>query len=114
MKNKLPYIFLFLLLSLGVYVYFTKKSGHDQEVERLLIENQRLRIEADSSKAKAERWRLTALQYGNQFRSEATRAQKAEANYLNEKAINEILKKRPVVRYTDTSLDSLFLARYGR
>lgn len=43
MTKLIPYLLLFILLSLGVYVYFDRKSGHDQEVERLLIENQRLR-----------------------------------------------------------------------
>lgn len=92
-------------------MYFDRKSGHDQEVERLLIENQRLRIEMDSSKAKAEEWRKVALEYGNQFRNEATRAQKAEErfNYLREE--NAILKRR-VIRYSDKQLDSVFTSRY--
>lgn len=62
--------------------------------------------------ARAEEWRQLAFDYGNQFRKEATRAQKAETNYNNARELNEILKRK-VIRYSNAGLDSAFSARYG-
>ena len=107
------YIIIGILVIALVFVYFHKPSGHDQQMQRLMIENQRLRLGMDSAKARAEEFRKAALEYGNQFRAEATRAQKAEErfNYLREE--NNILRRR-VIRYSDKSLDSLFQSKYGQ
>lgn len=106
-------IVFFLLVGL-VVLYFSKESGHSREVNRLTKERDSAIQRMNNEHARAEEWRQRAFDYGNQFRKEATRALKAENrfNYLREE--NEKLKIRPVIRYTDNNLDSLFRARYSK
>jgi len=110
MNKKFSLLLLALVIGLCVFMYFDKESGHERELKKL-IETHTFKM--DSANRKAESWRLLALEYGNQFRREAMRANKAEEryNYLREQ--NEIDKKKPVIRYSDIALDSMFRARYG-
>lgn len=110
----LPYILLLILAAGLLYMWMDADSGHEREVLKLKKELYYTRDSMNLFRDKAEEWRKTALDYGNQQRKDATKAMQFEQMFLNEKAINEILKKRPVVRYSDSSLDSLFLARYSR
>jgi hypothetical protein len=91
------------------YLFFAVPSAHEKEMLKLIHDHT---LKMDSAYNKAEEWRLLSLEYGNQFRKEAMRANKAEEryNYLREE--NEILKKRPVVRYAEPQLDSIFKIRY--
>ena len=106
---KSTYLIIAILLGGLAYLYFTKDSGHDQERKRLIEKHEHA---MDSSHNVSEKWRMLAKEYGDQFRKEATRAMKAEQNmnYLREQ--NEILKKRPVIRYAVPQLDSALSARY--
>lgn len=103
--NRYALILWLLILAGCVWIYFDKESGHKQEINRLIEKHKNA---MDSSHNVTEQWRLRALEYGNQFRKEATRAMKAEQgfNYLREQ--NEILRKRPAIRYNEPQLDSIF------
>lgn len=100
---------LLLSLFLVAWLFLKHEESHESELEAL--KKQHL-IEINKEHAKAEEWRLKAFEYGNQFRKEATRAQKAEMNYNHAREQNEILKRK-VIRYSNASLDSAFSARYG-
>lgn len=108
---KIMYFVIALLLGALVWMYFSKESGRDQEKKKLLLKHQHA---MDSSHNVAEAWRKLALKYGDQYRAEATKAMQKEQqfNYLREE--NAALKRRPVIRYTDSGLDSLFRTRYTR
>lgn len=109
--TKIITVILLLSLFLVAWLFVKHEESHESELEAL--RKQHL-IEINKEHAKAEEWRQRALEYGNAFRAEATRALKAENrfNYLREE--NEKLKIRPVIRYTDNNLDSLFRARYSK
>lgn len=105
-------IFLLLLVGFLVWLYFSKESGYTRERKRLIQERDSAIQRMNNEHARAEEWRQLAFDYGNQFRKEATRAQKAETNYNNARELNEILKRK-VIRYSNAGLDSAFSARYG-
>lgn len=107
----LPYILIFVLLLALLWMYTTTDSGHEREVLKLKKEVYYALKRADSSAIRAEKWRKTALEYGNAFRKEATRAQKAETGFIYLKEQNEILSRR-IVRYSNARVDSVMVARY--
>lgn len=104
-------IFFLLLVCFIIWLFVRQEKNHEKELESL--RKQHLR-EMNNEHARAEEWRQRALEYGNAFRKEATRALKAENrfNYLREE--NEKLKRRPVIRYNDSQLDSALSARYPK
>lgn len=108
MKKIFPYILCVLLTAGLVFMYFDKDSGHDQELKTLIEKHQSA---MDSSAKVAEHWRLKALEYGNQFRKEATKALQSEQRLSYAMEENRILKRK-VIRYDHKQLDSLFTARY--
>lgn len=105
-------IITFLLFVCLAVLFFSKESGHEREVNRLIHERDSAIQRMNNEHARAEEWRQRAFDYGNQFRKEATRAQKAETNYNYAREQNEILKRK-VIRYSNAGLDSAFSARYG-
>lgn len=112
MKNATPYIILLIVTCLLVWLYFSKQSGHEREVNRLTKERDSAIHKANLESNKAEEWRKTALDYGNQQRKDATRAVKAENRLAYEIEENRRLRNRPVIRYAEPQLDSIRAARY--
>lgn len=111
MTKYLTTIFTFVVIGFLCWMLHDKNVRHKKELESL--RKQHLR-EMNNEKARAEEWRQRALEYGNAFRSEATRATKAENNLSYMREENEKLKRRPVIRYNDSQLDSALSARYPK
>lgn len=111
MKRIITYVLYFAVIVFCWWMWSSTESGHERELLKLKKQHY---YAMDSLNKRAEMWRKVALDYGNQYRKEATRAQKAEErfNYLREE--NNILKRRAAVRYSNSQLDSLLSARYDR
>lgn len=114
MNNRLTSILLAIALIGSLFLYFNKPSGHDQEIQRLEKENQKIRHRLDSAnqlinlslqREIALRLRYEALEHSRQEAEHNT--DKWRKRYENEK------NSRPVP-YTDAELDSLLTAWYGR
>lgn len=106
--SKYSVIFLVIIVAGLVWLYFSKASGHDQAMKRLIEKHQDA---MDSSALEAERWRRIAKEYGDEYRNAASKALKSEQrlSYLREE--NERLKRKPVIRYNEPQLDSIFSGR---
>jgi len=104
--NKLSTLLILVILGFLLLIFFNKPSGTDQLLERQ-------KFKADSASKEAEKWRQKAAEYFQAYSTSETNAKKLELrfNYMREE--NEKLKRRPVVRYSNQQLDSVF-AKYDR
>lgn len=109
----MKYATIILILVLGglVVLYFSKESGHSREMNKLIHERDSAIQRMNNEHARAEEWRQRAFEYGNEYRAAATKALKSEQrlSYLREE--NERLKRKPVIRYNEPQLDSVFSGR---
>lgn len=105
--NKTAIVFLVIGCGFLVWLYFSKRSGTDQEITRL---NNKI----DSLSNASEQWRMKAAEYFQAYSTSETNGRKMEQrfNYIREE--NEKLKRRPVLRYSNAQLDSALSARYPK
>ena len=107
MTKPLVFFIVGVLLTYLLITLLEKPEKPDPEI-------QRQKLKADSASVEAEKWRLKAAEYFQAYSTSKTEGLKMEQrfNYIREE--NEKLKRRPVLRYSNTQLDSALSARYPK
>lgn len=114
MNNRLTSILLAIALIGSIFLYFSKPSGHDQDIQRLERENQKIRHRLDSANQviKLSLQREIALRLRNSLQDERIREVTQEANKNLKLYLNE--KKRKTGILTDSLYTSIIDSLYAR